>query len=182
MWLVTISKRCAPNSISILLNDVVSPLEPYDVSRARRREDFLDHIDRVAHGDGRISSLVSLVAGGSASSIASIESRAAGGSSISSSIESSELLQPILAATRGSSISCSCQWECLKVLSSSSGYLISLVLTPNESITCEAHQCNVRCILVAVLERFVGPFPLHVCSVVMDELVLLWRLFCFSPL
>ncbi|RLN30060.1 uncharacterized protein C2845_PM05G27470 [Panicum miliaceum] len=48
--------------------------------------------------------------------------------------------------------SCSCQWECLKVLSSSSGHLIGLVLTPNESVTCEAHPCNTECILVAVLE------------------------------
>ena len=48
--------------------------------------------------------------------------------------------------------SCSCQWECLKVLSSSSGHLIGLVLTPNESITCEAHPCNTECILVAVLQ------------------------------
>lgn len=48
--------------------------------------------------------------------------------------------------------SCSCQWECLKVLSSSSGYLIGLVLTPNESVSCEAHASNAECILVAVLE------------------------------
>ncbi|KAG0546959.1 hypothetical protein BDA96_01G038500 [Sorghum bicolor] len=48
--------------------------------------------------------------------------------------------------------SCSCQWECLKVLSSSSGYLIGLVLTPNESVSCEAHPSNAECILVAVLE------------------------------
>jgi spatacsin len=48
--------------------------------------------------------------------------------------------------------SCSCQWECLKVLSSSSGHLIGLVLTPNESVTCEAHTCNTECVLVAVLE------------------------------
>ncbi|KAK8457117.1 hypothetical protein SEVIR_3G127700v4 [Setaria viridis] len=48
--------------------------------------------------------------------------------------------------------SCSCQWECLKVLSSSSGYLIGLVLTPNDSVTCEAHPCNTECILIAVLE------------------------------
>ncbi|KAL6626875.1 hypothetical protein ACP70R_030601 [Stipagrostis hirtigluma subsp. patula] len=48
--------------------------------------------------------------------------------------------------------SCSCRWECLKVLSSSLGCLIGLVLTPNEAVTCGAHQCNTNCILVAVLE------------------------------
>lgn len=48
--------------------------------------------------------------------------------------------------------SCSCQWECLKVLPSSSGYLIGLVLTPNESVNCEVHQRNAKDILVAILE------------------------------
>ncbi|XBI62667.1 hypothetical protein VPH35_043242 [Triticum aestivum] len=48
--------------------------------------------------------------------------------------------------------SCSCQWECLKVLPSSSGYLIGLVLTPNESVNCEVHQHNAKNILVAILE------------------------------
>ncbi|GJN05598.1 hypothetical protein PR202_ga23243 [Eleusine coracana subsp. coracana] len=48
--------------------------------------------------------------------------------------------------------SCSCRWKCLKVLSSPSGYLIGLVLTPDESVTCEGHQYNANCILVAILE------------------------------
>ncbi|KQK03052.1 uncharacterized protein LOC100829381 isoform X2 [Brachypodium distachyon] len=48
--------------------------------------------------------------------------------------------------------SCSCQWECLKVLPSSSGYLIGLVLTPNESVSCELHQHNVNDILVVTLK------------------------------
>ncbi|XP_040259462.1 uncharacterized protein [Aegilops tauschii subsp. strangulata] len=48
--------------------------------------------------------------------------------------------------------SCSCQWECLKVLPSSSGYLTGLVLTPNESVNCEVHQHNAKNILVAILE------------------------------
>ncbi|KAE8791643.1 hypothetical protein D1007_33903 [Hordeum vulgare] len=48
--------------------------------------------------------------------------------------------------------SCSCQWECLKVLPSSSGYLTGLVLTPNESVNCEVHQRNAKDILVAILE------------------------------
>uniref|UniRef100_A0ACD5VW80 Uncharacterized protein n=1 Tax=Avena sativa TaxID=4498 RepID=A0ACD5VW80_AVESA len=48
--------------------------------------------------------------------------------------------------------SCSCQWECSKVLPSSSGNLIGLVLTPNESVSCELHERNAKDILVAILE------------------------------
>lgn len=65
---------------------------------------------------------------------------------------SSESPQSSLSSLPVAEDSCNCQWECLKVLTSSSGYLIGLVLTPNESITCEAHQCNMEYILVAVLE------------------------------
>ncbi|KAJ1264321.1 hypothetical protein BS78_09G254700 [Paspalum vaginatum] len=65
---------------------------------------------------------------------------------------SSESPQSFLSSLPVAEASCSCQWECLKVLSSSSGYVIGLVLTPNESVTCAAHQCNTECILVAVLE------------------------------
>ncbi|WVZ99776.1 hypothetical protein U9M48_045026 [Paspalum notatum var. saurae] len=65
---------------------------------------------------------------------------------------SSKSPQSFLSSLPVAEASCSCQWECLKVLSSSSGYLIGLVLTPNESVTCEAHQCNTECIFVAVLE------------------------------
>ncbi|XP_062194810.1 uncharacterized protein LOC133897988 isoform X2 [Phragmites australis] len=64
----------------------------------------------------------------------------------------SEWPQGFLSPLPVAEASCSCPWECLKVLSSSSGYLIGLVLTLNESVTCGAHQCNVKCILVAVLE------------------------------
>ncbi|KAM0918674.1 hypothetical protein ACQ4PT_008706 [Festuca glaucescens] len=48
--------------------------------------------------------------------------------------------------------SCSCQWECLKVLPSPSGHLIGLVLTPKESVSCEVHERNTNDILVAILE------------------------------
>uniref|UniRef100_A0A0E0JEY2 Spatacsin C-terminal domain-containing protein n=1 Tax=Oryza punctata TaxID=4537 RepID=A0A0E0JEY2_ORYPU len=48
--------------------------------------------------------------------------------------------------------SCNCQWECLKVLPSSSGYLIGLVLIRNEPVSCEVHQCNMKDILVVVIE------------------------------
>lgn len=48
--------------------------------------------------------------------------------------------------------SCNCQWECLKVLPSSSGYLIGLVLIRNEPVSCEVHQRNMKDILVVVIE------------------------------
>jgi spatacsin len=48
--------------------------------------------------------------------------------------------------------SCSCQWECSKVLPSPSGHLIGLVLTPKESVSCEVHERNTNDILVAILE------------------------------
>ncbi|CAL4895148.1 unnamed protein product [Urochloa decumbens] len=64
----------------------------------------------------------------------------------------SESPQSFLSSLPLAEASCSCQWECLKVLSSSSGYLIGLVLTPNESVACKAHPCNMECILVSVLE------------------------------
>ncbi|KAL6848044.1 hypothetical protein ACP4OV_022172 [Aristida adscensionis] len=63
-----------------------------------------------------------------------------------------ESLQGSLSPLLASEASCSCRWDCLKVLSSSSGYLVGLVLTPNESVTCEGHKCNTKGILVAVLE------------------------------
>jgi spatacsin len=49
---------------------------------------------------------------------------------------------------------CSCRWECIQVLASSSGHLIGLVLTPDESVTCDDHQYNAKRILVAVLELY----------------------------
>ncbi|KAF0916073.1 hypothetical protein E2562_000693 [Oryza meyeriana var. granulata] len=51
-----------------------------------------------------------------------------------------------------SEASCNCQWECLKVLPSSSGYLIGLVFIRNEPVSCEVHQCNMKDILIVVLE------------------------------
>ncbi|XP_006643839.2 uncharacterized protein LOC102717287 isoform X2 [Oryza brachyantha] len=48
--------------------------------------------------------------------------------------------------------SCNCRWECLKVLPSCSGYLIGLVLVRYEPVSCEVHQCNMKDILIVVLE------------------------------